>query len=359
VKSGDQLSGMDITVQKGTTYKISGEVHAAAYTGSPLAARGRGGANADPNAPQRFQVYLGLEYRDPSVIDMRSTNLGGTVPSAGSLFITSSADGLRGTFEVRDVLPGEYYLVPRVTQLTPAGAGIFNINRIPVDIRDRDVTGLSIELVPSVGVDGTLTIDGHPPGNVTVRVAIAAVGNPSPTYQGIPARAVIPKADDGTFTIANIPQSRYRVEMGAGLPPDLYLSDVRAGAISVLDTGFEVGREPLALLQVALRSGAGTVEGVVRDGTNKPVPNATVVVVPTEARRENRVLYKSAKSDASGKFTVRGVAPGGYKLFAFEGLAGGEFYNSRFLSKYEFRGKSINVGQGGTTTESLTVIESN
>ena len=92
---------------------------------------------------------------------------------------------------------------------------------------------------------------------------------------------------------------------------------------------------------------------------NKPIPNATVVVVPPEARRENHELYKTAKSDAAGKFTVRGIAPGSYKLFAFEGLAGGEFYNSRFISKYEFRGKPINVAQGGTSTESLTVIESN
>jgi beta-lactamase regulating signal transducer with metallopeptidase domain len=359
VKSGDQLTGMDITVKKSATYKISGNVHAAPYSGPELPpARGRG-ANADPNAPQRIQVFLGLEYRDPSVIDMRSTNLGGTVPSAGSLFLTPSGDGFRGTFEVRDVLPGEYYLVPRVTQLVTTGAGIFNANRIPVDIRDRDATGLSIELVPNESVNGTVTIDGRPPGNVTVRVALGAVGNPSPTYQGISARAVIPKADDGTFTIANVPQSRYRVEMGVGLPPDLYVSDVRLGPVSVFDTGFEVGREPLAPLQVALRSGAGIVEGVVRDGFNKPVSNATVVIIPPDVRRDNRVLYKTATSDATGKFTVRGVAPGGYKLFAFEGLAGGEFYNSRFLAKYEFRGKSINVTQGGTTTESLTVIESN
>ena len=33
---------------------------------------------------KEFRSILGLEYRDPSVIDMRSTNLGGTVPSAGT-----------------------------------------------------------------------------------------------------------------------------------------------------------------------------------------------------------------------------------------------------------------------------------
>jgi beta-lactamase regulating signal transducer with metallopeptidase domain len=358
VKSGDQLSGMDITVQKATTYKIIGSIHAASPTVPVAAPRGRG-ANADPNAPQRIPIYLGLEYRDSSVIDMRSTNLGGSVPSAGSAVLTTSADGLRATFEVNNVLPGEYYLVPRVTQAVYTGAGVFSINRIPVDIYDRDIAGLAIELVPSWSVDGTLTIDGQAPGKVTVRVALSAVGNPSPTYQGISARAVIPKVEDGTFSILNIPQTRYHAEMGTGLPPDLYVSDVRLGALSVYDTGFEVGKEPLAPLQVALRSGAATVEGIVRDGSNKPIPNATVVVVPPDARRENHELYKTAKSDAAGKFTVRGIAPGNYKLFAFEGLTGGEFYNSRFISKFEVRGKPINVAQGGSITESLTVIESN
>jgi len=358
VKGGDQLSGMDITVQKGVTYKISGEIHAIPSTALAAPPRGRG-ANANPNAPQRIQGFLGLEFRDPSVIDMRSTNLGGTVPSAGNFFLTPTEDGMRATFEVRDVLPGEYYLVPRVNQSIPPGSGNFTINRIPVDVRDRDITGLAMELFAGVSVNGTLTIDGHAPGNVTTRVALSAVGNPSPTYQGISARAVIPKADDGTFTIVNIPPTRYRVEMGVGLPPDLYVEEVRQGAVSVFDSGLEVGKESIGGLQVFLRSGAGIVEGIVRDGAGKPVPNATVVVVPPEPRRENRALYKTGASDASGKFSVRGIGPGGYKVFAFVGIAGGEFYNSRFLSKYEFRGKSINIAQGATVTESLTVIETN
>jgi beta-lactamase regulating signal transducer with metallopeptidase domain len=347
LKAGDQLSGMDITVQKGTTYRISGQIHAV-----PLPA-GRGGrGNANPNGPQQgLTVYLGLEYRDSSVVDMRSTNLGGTVPSAGQAVLAPSEDGFRGSFEVRDVLPGEYYIVPRTM-----GSGI---NRIAVDVRDRDVTGLSLEVFRGIGVDGTLTVDGRPPGNVTARVALSPVGNASPTYQGVTARAVIPKAEDGTFTIANIPPTRYMLEMGAGLPPNLYVADVRAGAISVFDSGFEVGMEPPPPLQVMLRSGAAVVQGVVNNGTGKPVPNATVVLVPPETRRENREVYKFGKSDASGKFVVRGIAPGVYKIFAFQTIAGGEFYNSRFLSKYEFRGRSLTVSQGSTTTETLTVIEGN
>jgi hypothetical protein len=354
LKGGDQLSGMDITVQKGTTYKISGSIHAvplAPGRGARANAPANAGAANAPQGQQGLMVYLGLEYRDSSVVDMRSTNLGGTVPSAGTAMLGPTEDGFRGTFEVRDVLPGEYYIVPRTM-----GSGI---NRIAVDVRDRDVTGLSLEVFRGAPIDGVLTIDGRAPGNVTARVLLNPVGNASPTYQGVTQRAVIVKAEDGTFTIPNIPPTRYMLETGTGLPPDLYVADIRAGAVSVFDTGIDVGKEPPAPLQVMLRSGAATVDGVVRDGAGKPVANATVVLVPPEARRENRELYKFGKSDASGKFSVRGIAPGSYKIFAFQAIAGGEFYNSRFISKFEFRGRSLSVSQGSTTTETLTVIESN
>src|SRR5262249_36210161 len=122
VKSGDELSAMDITVQKGATFKIRGAIHAPAPIAPVAPAAGRGG-NPNPNAPPGIQGYLGLEYRDPSVIDMRSTNLGGTVPSAGTFFLMPSGDGLGATFEVRDVLPGQYYLVPRAILPIPTGSG--------------------------------------------------------------------------------------------------------------------------------------------------------------------------------------------------------------------------------------------
>jgi beta-lactamase regulating signal transducer with metallopeptidase domain len=359
IKGGDQLSGMDITVQKGATYKISGDIHAIPAAGLVAPDGNRGTtANTTANYPgQPIQGYLGLEFRNPSIVDMRSTNLGGTIPPAGYFSLLPSADGFRATFEVVDVLPGEYYLVPRVLQSIPAGSGNFTINRIPVDIRDRDIKGLSMELFAGASVSGTATVDGRAPGNATIRVALQADGNPSPTYQGIASRTVVADAQNGTFTITNVPPTRYRVELGAGLPTDLYLADVRQGPASVFDSGVEVGRETPPPLQLILRSGAGVVEGVVRDGAGRVVRNATVVVVPPDPRRENRALYKTATSDTNGRFTVRGVAPGSYKVFAWHGIKGGEFYNSRFVSKFEFSGKPINVSQGGTVTESLTVID--
>jgi hypothetical protein len=106
-----------------------------------------------------------------------------------------------------------------------------------------------------------------------------------------------------------------------------------------------------------LRTGAATVEGSVQDAAGKPAIGATVVLVPTETRRQNRVLFRTATSDANGRFSLRSVGPGVYKLFAWqESIPGGAYYNSLFLSPYENRGRPITATEGATITQQLTVI---
>ncbi|HZI50436.1 MAG TPA: carboxypeptidase-like regulatory domain-containing protein, partial [Terriglobia bacterium] len=78
--------------------------------------------------------------------------------------------------------------------------------------------------------------------------------------------------------------------------------------------------------------------------------------VPEARRRSNRALYVSAISDASGRFTLRGVAPGDYKVFAWESIPAFAHVNAAFLAKHEDRGKLVRVGQQGTVSAELTVI---
>jgi hypothetical protein len=136
----------------------------------------------------------------------------------------------------------------------------------------------------------------------------------------------------------------------------MYLADVRQNAQSVFDTGFEVNSGNAAPLEIVLGAGAGTVTGVVVDGPTKVVPGATVVLAPETRRRSNRALYVSAISDASGLFTLRGVAPGDYKVFAWESIPAYAHVNAAFMAKHEDRGKLVHVGQQGTVSAELTII---
>jgi hypothetical protein len=64
-------------------------------------------------------------------------------------------------------------------------------------------------------------------------------------------------------------------------------------------------------------SGTSIVEGTVRSG-DRPVSNIRVALIPSEDMRAHPMFYKEVRSDANGKFTVRGVLPGEYRAFAID-----------------------------------------
>ena len=100
------------------------------------------------------------------------------------------------------------------------------------------------------------------------------------------------------------------------------------------------------------------------DAGRRPVAGASVVLVPPEHRRQNRLLYRAATSAADGRFTIKGVAPGTYKIFSWPGGDAGLFaapidaayYNARFMSRYESRGQSISIAKSAVANIDITVV---
>jgi Carboxypeptidase regulatory-like domain len=139
-----------------------------------------------------------------------------------------------------------------------------------------------------------------------------------------------------------VPQGHYRLLVD-GLPKGVYVADVRQGPVSVFDSGFDVGVEPPAPIQVVLASNSGTVQGTVQDAAGKAVPGSTVVLVPVQHRRQNWLLYRTAVVDSSGHYAVHSIAPGDYTLFAWERVSPGAYYSARFLESYEGQGRTIRI----------------
>jgi hypothetical protein len=79
-------------------------------------------------------------------------------------------------------------------------------------------------------------------------------------------------------------------------------------------------------------------------------------LVPESSRRQNLALYFVATSDASGRFVIRGVPPGDYKLFAWESIRPFAYQNAAFLAKHEEQGRIVHIIQGGTVNAELNVI---
>ena len=81
-----------------------------------------------------------------------------------------------------------------------------------------------------------------------------------------------------------------------------------------------------------------------------------VAVVPDELRRTTLRLFKSQTTDQYGKFDLHGLAPGEYKLFAWEGIENDAWEDEDFLKGFEDKGTKIEVRNEDAVTTNLTVI---
>jgi Polysaccharide lyase family 4, domain II len=262
-----------------------------------------------------------------------------------------------GEFNISGVPSGSYDVRAWVPEQNPDGGARLTFAHAEIDVFNEDVTGISLDIFPSVRVNGTVTVDGVAP-SAALRVwlqvdgALAKAG----VYQGLMARASVVNNQTGAFMIPAVPTGHFRALLGPGVPPNLYVADVRQGGLSVFDSGFDVGRDSPPPIEIMLKSGARTVEGLVRDASGKPAMGATAVLVPSRERRQNRALYYTAKTDATGHFKIQGVAPGIYSLLSWQNMPDGAYFNDRFVSRNEDAGRMVNVTQVSMSGADIRLI---
>jgi len=58
---------------------------------------------------------------------------------------------------------------------------------------------------------------------------------------------------------------------------------------------------------------------------------SVVVLVPDAPRRERLMLFKTTTADTMGHFSITGIAPGEYKLFAWEQIEESAYQDPEFL----------------------------
>jgi len=100
----------------------------------------------------------------------------------------------------------------------------------------------------------------------------------------------------------------------------------------------------------------GTIEGRVFDEDKKPATNAKVVLVPDSSRRKRGDLYKNASADDQGRYRLSGLAPGTYKVFAWERIEDGAWQDPDFIKLYENLGRQVRIQEDQHATSDVTLI---
>jgi hypothetical protein len=260
---------------------------------------------------------------------------------------SSPADRQAGLFELRSIPVGRYDLYSQLR--TPAFATTF-LGRVTVDLLTRDLTDVVITVRPPVELRGKILSDG------SVKLpekAIVKLRSTESTRVSPPAES--PVDANGEFTFKSVTEGLFRMEVS--LPENASLEDIRQGDRSIYSDGLiRVSQDAPTALQIVLASNAGSVSGSVAHPEGKSGVDTTVVAVPDGSFRNNTMLYSSARVEASGQFTVNNIAPGKYKLFAFEGVMNSAWMNPEWLSKYEDSGVPLTIAPGKVTGIKLPAV---
>ena len=136
---------------------------------------------------------------------------------------------------------------------------------------------------------------------------------------------------------------------------NLYVKSVRMGGEEVLERGVHLKGQPPGEIEVVIGVSGGILQGTVADRRQQPLPNAVVAIVPAPTLRRRTDLYKSALTDG-GRFRLVGLAPGEYRVFSWDYIEDGIWFDSEFMSSIETRGKSIRISEGATESVELPVL---
>ncbi|MGH7754130.1 MAG: hypothetical protein ACREN5_15095, partial [Gemmatimonadales bacterium] len=338
LRAGNEMTRIDFLLLQTRSVRIRGRVYNA-VTGKP--GRDVQVTVVDPNA--RAQIWFGR-------------------PRA-------SAEGPEGKFELTGVVPGSYVLMAMWfddESNQPYSA------RLPVNVGDAGLEGAELVIERGLDVWGTVAMEGEGAG----AEALAGAGDGGekkeeldlselrvalqPRDEGLPflGSSSGTVKEDGSFTVQNAQRAAHRVSVWARgpLPGNYYLKSARLDGNEVLEEGLDLSAgPPRGQLELVISAKGGQVEGaVLKDG--KPFTGATVTLVPEERRRGRRELFKTATTDQYGRFTLRGIAPGEYKLYAWEEIELGAHQDSEFLKPYEKLGHEVKVEEGSRLSAELKLI---
>ena len=257
-----------------------------------------------------------------------------------------SLPGPNYSFEQYGLVPGEYLLL---TRLSLGERRYQGAQRVELSGgADKEVT---LTLVPGIDLSGTLRIEGDDGDPREYSIELSPGESLSPS--GFRPTAAV-KAD-GTFVLKSVVPGTWDIGVKP-IPPGGYIKSMRLGDQDVLTEDMIIGPRTAAPLRIVVSTRGGVLEGSVKRSSGEDAARAIVLLAPAGTYSNVLSFYSTAVADEGGRFKLRGLTPGGYKLYAFEAMEDGAWQNPEFLKPYESLGEKVEIAEGANASKEMQLI---
>lgn len=359
--SGEERAGVDFQLRLVTTSRIEGMVASAA---GPL--------------PQGVQLTLAPIDND--------------MPRIPGVNNSTARPGGDGRFSFSNITPGQYRLLARAAIRDASGTDELTQGRgrrgrggfgpvqevlwasMDVNINGQDLTDVFLTLQPGMKVSGRLTFDGSssPPDDLTqARISLAPRGDGTQAVGGAPNGTV---EANGYFTVNGVSPGEYELRAtltggrggrgrgrGANGQPDSSTSGWRLSSAIVngVDTlDFPLVVEPNQDVGGALLTFTDQTQeitGTLQDALGRPTPDFTIIVYPSDRRywlpQARRIA--STRPGTDGRYTLRDLPAGDYRLTAVTDVEPGEWFNPDFLAQMAAVSIPVTLVEGQQTVQDI------
>lgn len=323
VKSGDEVSGIDIVLSLGApsrTYRIHGHV-----------------VNSISQHPDA-NIIVTLAPRE------RSNEEG--LFTAGDKNARPNEE--TGEFEIQGVAPGEYIVIAVWFEAGKVRTGTQSVDVIGSDVRD-----VSILLTRGIDISGRVRFEGKAAASASgIVVSLSPFQGETPFSPGGEAKV----RSDGSFVLSEVGDGSYSINVYSKCT-ECYVKSAKANGVGLLDQGVQIGsgNAPSSVV-IVYSSNTATVNGTVSAKDDLPAPGALVVLIPDIAARQKTDRYQSSTTDQYGRFEIRGVPPGHYKAFAWEKVSEDSYRDPDFLKPFESSAESVGLSENDRKSVQLKLI---
>jgi protocatechuate 3,4-dioxygenase beta subunit len=254
-------------------------------------------------------------------------------------------DDKTGKWIIRGLQPGLYTLT-----CDRMDAGVRTGVRVAVNVGTKDLDNLELKMSRYPDLAGKITVEGGGRLPLALKVSL----QPRQALASMGYAAAEPDSE-GAFVLQATSPDLSDVTI-SNLPSGYFVKSIQFAGREVSDTGIELGLGGSHNVSIVISPKGATLDGRVLDAQDKPVTDATVLLVPDTGHRQLKSRYYTATTDPNGRFAITGIRAGDYTAVAWDSLDAMDYTDPEALEIADKQGETVKIQTDGRQTLQLRTL---